>query len=59
MLLILRCAICDRVKLSKQDTDELQNAEADEICLACFVCEECESQYASDELFHEHLNGHG
>jgi hypothetical protein len=58
MILTLRCAMCDKVKQSKQDTDELVNAESDEICPACFVCDDCDSQNAMYELFHEHLNNH-
>lgn len=41
MKLKLRCCLCDKVKESEQDTDELENAEADDVRPDIFICADC------------------
>lgn len=41
MKLNLRCAMCDKVKESQQDTEELVDVAAEDLCMCCFICDEC------------------
>lgn len=44
MVLNLRCVMCDNVRESLQDTDELREVEADDIRPDIFVCSDCLSE---------------
>jgi hypothetical protein len=38
----LRCVICDKVSQSDQSVEELIDVEAEDICMDCYICKECE-----------------
>lgn len=54
MILNLRCACCGEVKRSQQDTDELLDVEAEDICPHCFICADCGDLSDSDISYPAH-----